>query len=558
MHGSVRPVTVLVAALGGQGGGVLAQWLVDAASHAGYPAQSTSIPGVAQRTGATTYYVEVFPVPRTALDGREPILSLLPVPGGVDVLVASELLECGRMVQAGFVDEVRTTLVTSTSRTLTTAEKMSLGDGRYASDRLADVARTHSRRHAGFDMDAAARESGTVVSAVMLGAVAASGALPFGAGACLAAIDASGSGAEASRRGFARGFEATAALLADHPPVPGTVGQPTGRPEVAGPLGGRRPQRASEETPSGVVPDNVPDSDPAAAFPAACRDIVAAGIARVRDFQDEAYVRLYLDRLARVHAAETAADPRGGHGAATTREAARFLALWMAFDDIVRVADLKGRASRHERVRREAGAREGDVVHVADFFKPGMPEVAGVLPTTLATRLLAWDRRRQARGRAPWSMPLTLRTDTVTGMLVLRTLAALRVVRRRGSRHAEEQAAIERWLDAVVAAMAIDWSCGYEVALAGRLIKGYGATNVRGKRNLAHLIEHLATGGSFATPDDRAAAIREAREAALADDAGRGLDQALGRHGVPPRPVAAQPIRWMRKPMATTAPRDAG
>jgi indolepyruvate ferredoxin oxidoreductase beta subunit len=106
--------------------------------------------------------------------------------------------------------------------------------------------------------------------------------------------------------------------------------------------------------------------------------------------------------------------------------------------------------------------------------------------------------------------------------------------------------------------MANDWSCGYEVALAGRLIKGYGATNVRGKRNLAHLIEHLATGGSFATPDDRAAAIREAREAALADDAGRGLDQALGRHGVPPRPVAAQPIRWMRKPMATTAPRDAG
>ena len=118
--GARRPVTILVAALGGQGGGVLAEWLVDAATRAGYPAQSTSIPGVAQRTGATTYYIEIFPVPRAELGGREPVLSLLPVPGGIDVLVASELLEAGRMVQAGFVDAARTTLVASTSRTLTT------------------------------------------------------------------------------------------------------------------------------------------------------------------------------------------------------------------------------------------------------------------------------------------------------------------------------------------------------------------------------------------------------------------------------------------------------
>jgi len=76
----MNPVTILVAALGGQGGGVLAEWLVEAASRAGYPAQSTSIPGVAQRTGATTYYVEVFPVPRASLGGREPVLSLLPAP----------------------------------------------------------------------------------------------------------------------------------------------------------------------------------------------------------------------------------------------------------------------------------------------------------------------------------------------------------------------------------------------------------------------------------------------------------------------------------------------
>jgi indolepyruvate ferredoxin oxidoreductase beta subunit len=491
---SAQPVTVLIAALGGQGGGVLAEWLVEAASRAGFPAQSTSIPGVAQRTGATTYYVEIYPVPREALGGRAPVLSLLPVPGAIDVLVSSELLETARIVQAGFPDASRTTLVTSTARTLTTAEKMALGDGRFDDVRLLDVAQANGRRFASFDMDAAARDAGTVVSAVMLGAVAATGALPFGADACLAAIDASSPGAEASRRGFGRGLAATRDAL-------------------------------------GAAPHGSPTNAGMAAI-----DLVAAGRARVTEFQDEAYAKLYLDRVARVRAAETAIDPRGGRGGAATREAARFLALWMAFDDIVRVAELKGRASRHARVRRDAGARDGDVVRVAEYFKPGIPEIAGLLPPSLAARLNAWDRRRAV----PFAFPVTLRSDAIVGIVALRLLGSLRGLRRRGARYADEQAMIERWLDAIVRALTRDWELGYELALSGRLVKGYGATNLRGKRNLMHILDHLTTAG----------AVREAREAALADEGGRGLDAALVRHGAPPRPVVAQPIRFMPKARA--------
>ena len=40
-----RPITILIAALGGEGGGVLTQWIVSAAAQAGFPVQSTSIPG---------------------------------------------------------------------------------------------------------------------------------------------------------------------------------------------------------------------------------------------------------------------------------------------------------------------------------------------------------------------------------------------------------------------------------------------------------------------------------------------------------------------------------
>ena len=47
--------------MGGQGGGVLTDWIVELAERHGWLAQSTSVPGVAQRTGATIYYVEMLP-----------------------------------------------------------------------------------------------------------------------------------------------------------------------------------------------------------------------------------------------------------------------------------------------------------------------------------------------------------------------------------------------------------------------------------------------------------------------------------------------------------------
>ena len=55
-----RPLTIAILALGGQGGGVLTGWLVETAKANGYIAQSTFVAGVAQRTGATVYCVEMF------------------------------------------------------------------------------------------------------------------------------------------------------------------------------------------------------------------------------------------------------------------------------------------------------------------------------------------------------------------------------------------------------------------------------------------------------------------------------------------------------------------
>jgi indolepyruvate ferredoxin oxidoreductase beta subunit len=518
MNDNLRPITILIGALGGEGGGVLAEWLVETATAAGHVAQATSIPGVAQRTGATTYYVEILPVDRTSLGGRSPVLSLLPVPGGVDLVVASELLEAGRIIGNGYVSPDRTLLVTSTSRTLTTAEKMALGDGRFDPAALLAVAAAQSRGLVAFDMDATARASGTMVSAVMFGALAASGTLAYRREAFEKVVAASGPGAQASLRGFAQAWESVSAM--------------------------RAPKAAS---------DVAPDADSSRAV---APDLVAAGRDRVLEFQDERYAALYDRRVARIETVERIADSAVVHGRALVREAARFLALWMAFDDIVRVAGLKCRASRFARVRAEVAAKDDDIVRIVDYFKPGAAELASLLPPAVAHRLLAWDQRRQRRGKVPLAFALHLRSDNVGGFVALRALASLKGMRRRGLRYAQEQAAIERWLGAIERLADTDWQCAYELALCGRLIKGYGATNERGKHNLAHILTHLAEGGTFATPKDRAEAIRQAREAALADEGGRALDQALTRHGVPARPVVAQPIRWAPRSASTARARE--
>ena len=116
--------------MGGEGGGVLADWIVDLGEHNGYLAQTTSVPGVAQRTGATIYYVELYPQKQAEQDGGTPVLALMPLPGDVDVVLASELMEAGRAVQRGLVTPDRTTLIASTHRVYAISEKSAMGDGR--------------------------------------------------------------------------------------------------------------------------------------------------------------------------------------------------------------------------------------------------------------------------------------------------------------------------------------------------------------------------------------------------------------------------------------------
>ena len=200
---AAQRLTVAILAMGGQGGGVLADWIVALAEAQGYAAQSTSVPGVAQRTGATIYYIEMAP-PR---DGADPVFALMPTPGDVDVVLAAELMEAGRSVLRGLVTPERTTLIASTHRAFAVVEKQTPGDG-VADPEIVTTATGFAAKHLiAFDMEAMAKANGSVISATMFGALAAAGVLPFPREAFEAAVRAGGTGVEASLRAFGAAFE---------------------------------------------------------------------------------------------------------------------------------------------------------------------------------------------------------------------------------------------------------------------------------------------------------------------------------------------------------------
>ena len=511
-----RATRIVIGALGGEGGGVLGQWIADMAAREGYLSQSTSVPGVAQRTGATIYYIEIFPRAEAETAGRLPVMSMFPAPGDVDVVICSEIIEAGRLIQRGFVTPDRTTLVSSTHRTFGIAEKAALGNGVADKEAIIEVARASARNFIGFDMQAVAREHDSVINAALFGALAETGVLPFGKDAFEETIRLSGVAVASNLAAFEACYE-----LARR--------QRSGGVEFAEPAAAA-PRAAPFVLPAGTTDRGRALLERVGAFPGDCQEIVYLGVKRLVDYQDYDYADFYLDRLAALQPLETG----GGHE--LIRETARFLALWMAFEDLPRVAQNKISAGRFDRFREEVKAAPGQQVGMVEFLHPRVEEFCGALPAGLG---------RYLHGSPFWSRvigwfagPRNVRTNSVFGYLSFYMLAKLRGIRRRSLIYQIEQGHIEQWLDAIGRAAPQDYSLAVELARCGRLVKGYGSTRERGNRNLQTILELQGGGGLSGTQ------VADLREAALADDEGRSITrlaaEVVGARAGSPAPDAAR------------------
>ena len=432
------PIAVQIAALGGQGGGVLAEWLAEAAGAAGYAAQATSIPGVAQRTGATTYYLEMARDPAPA---PAPLFSLYPDEDGVDLLVALEPLEAARALSLGLVTR-RTTVITGARRIFSTAEKMVAGDGAIKSDDLLAPLEAAAGKVIALDPDAGQEKPARPGNAVFLGAVAASGQLPLDDGAYRQAIAQKGVAIEANIQDFERGRAAATEQLQPEPDTTRLNAAPPGF-----------------------------DAD-LATYPEAQRPLIGHALARLVDYQDTTYAQLYLTRLASF----TDADQ------ALLTEVATRLAARMSYEDVIRVAQLKTRPGRLGRIRDDLDLADDAPLRVTDFLKPGREEFASLMPPKMGARYLA-----KRAGQPDTGNPIRLDVTSFTGQLKFKILASLKWWRPKSYRYHQEQQAIETWLGAVNAARAVDAELAQATAELSILARGYGAVRLRGDAKLEHL-----------------------------------------------------------------------
>ncbi len=487
-------ITLAALAVGGQGGGVLTNWIVAVAEANGFRAQSTSVAGVAQRTGATIYYVEM-----CRDTGRAPIFSLSPSIGDVDILMASELMEGGRAIMRGFVTPGRTTLIASTHRIAAISEKTTPGDGRIDGAEVIDAMGIAADKVVAFDMETVAKEAGSVISSSLLGALAGSGSLPFSRESFEDIIRKSGRGVEASLRAFGDAYEI----------AKGTKAAPLPK------------ETTKVELPTLHIPEKLKSKwsvleGRVQALPEAVQEMTALGVRKVVDYQDVDYGADYLTMVEQVATLDAAPYD-------LSIAAAKYCSRALCYDDILRVADIKTRASRLERVKDEVVVKDDQILMVTEYFHPRFEEFATTLPRPLGK----WLQNRKSletlyskyfdKGRR-------VRTDSLGGFLTLWAVSSLRPYRRGLLRHASEMAHVDAWFKTVLDVAQNDPELAAEVLTNYRLIKGYSDTHVRGMSKFARVMGALDL---LQGRKDAADWMRRLRVAALDDVKGDALDGAL-------------------------------
>ena len=425
------------------------------------------------------------------------MLALTPGVGDIDIAVASELLEAGRTVAGGFVTPERTHLIGSLSRFYAMDEKIAMGDGRFDRDKLIKIIEDNARDTLLIDMDALATESGSIINAVMLGAIAGSQRLPLTAEQLEAAIRADGKAVDNNLRGFRAGLEAARAKAKPAKARREKDARPD-HPRIARARGHLFAARAGAG-----------DRDRRRA-PAHClseRPLCAA--------------------LSQSPARSGRCRRRRGVPGRLLKEVARQLAVRMSYEDVVRVAQAKIAPERMRRIAREELHATNEPFSVHDFLKPGIEEFSQLMPPFLARPLLRIAKRRGWLGRVYFGMEIN--STSITGYLRFLMLAKLRRWRPRGHRFKQEQAQIESWLGLIAEAARHSGELALEVAECARLLKGYGDTYARGLenyRNIEARVIRPALAGQI--PAARAAdALASARTAALVDPEGESLAKCL-------------------------------
>lgn len=464
-----EPIKIALLAVGGDGGSVLSNWIVKTAEDNGYWAQSTSIAGVAQRTGATVYYMELMPKKALEKDGvlQTPVLAQMPAPFDIDIVMATEIMEAGRALYRDFVSD-KTTLIFSTNRNLAIKEKETPGDGILDGRGIVELAQKHAKKTLYGNLKAIAQKNKSVISASMFGALAASRVLPFTKEQFTATIAKTKIAVEASTRTFNDTYDYITDFIKQPKPYEPTI-KPTELTEM--------PVRDENTYVNSFIQQIKID------FPEVLHDIVYAGTLHLMDWQNGSWAQEYLDKL------KPFVDKDSGEYR-LSYQIARYLAIGMAYDDLIFVADQKTRTERFKEVYDQIEANEDDIVHTLDYLHPSFPEFYGFLPKNMGLRVSknkrmeAWFKKRMDKDRR-------IKSTNLFWYTMLYILGGMKKWRLKTLRHFEEMENVKGWLTRIEQLADKHYDLAVHIAKTYRLKKGYGDTYDRGQSKFKVMNEFI-------------------------------------------------------------------
>ena len=443
-----KTLSILITALGGEGGGTLMNWILDCARKENFFVQGTSVPGVAQRTGSTSYYIEV--CNKNFEKGKEPVLSLYPKPGRVDVVIASELLEAARVLEKGYVNPDRTILITSSSRTYTNLEKSHLADGRFDKDKILKICDKMSKNFICLDLNSIAINHSTIVSATMFGALAGANIFPWNKEACEDIFQNNSFG-----RNSLEGFNFSYKQVLNN-----SKNYVKEEPVVKFKL---EKELKSDDSFLSLLPKDLVN-------------FILLGKERCIDYQNDKYAQLYMMRIKKLI---SPLNMNNENIIPIIENIVRRLSLWMTYEDIPRVSQLKIKPERFIEIKKEIKLQNNQILLIQDIFKPGINEIGAMLPRKIGSWVI---RNSKIISFLPFvGKGMKINSLTVFGFLILKFLSLFRYIRTISLRYKEEQENIEKWLNRII--IALEKSINFAEGLADmpQILKGYGDTWDRGR-----------------------------------------------------------------------------
>ena len=248
------------------------------------------------------------------------------------------------------------------------------------------------------------------------------------------------------------------------------------------------------------LPDGLPDS---------VSSIVDDGISLLMDYQGAAYAKLYVERLQRFIG-------RVDVSPAMLAEIARLLASRMAYQDAIRIAQLKLAQFN------QTGVRSVENVRLRfDELVDTLPAVAAD-PVLTVLGYLGWLHKQV-------SIPFS--TASLWGIRRLKMEAWLRRWRMFSIRYAEERVWVERWLHMIARCLAKQPQSVSAVIQTATMVQGYGDAYRQGLADWHAIIDALAkpTFDGALPLGDLAGAIVEARAAAMPDPRQASLKRSIAQ-----------------------------